>query len=118
MVCLLGITISLITAAFIAHKFVYSLNAKVVDTNYGTAGAGTSSTVDETPQYLKNSTSIKPLLDAFVLNGIPFYATWCVVASHLNVGIVLVYKAGLTNSNACFLMLSVLLCVILFYWFL
>merc|ERR1719433_1918199 len=70
------------------------------------------------PQWLRNSKSIKPLLDAFVLNGIPFYATWCVVATHLNVGIVLSYKAGLTVSNASILMLCVLLCVILFYWFL
>jgi len=117
MICLLGITISLITSAYIAHKFVYSLNAKVVDTHYGTA-AGTSSTDDEIPKWLKNSTFIKPLLSVSVLNGIPFYATWCVVASHLNVGIVLCYKAGMTNSNASILMLSVLLCVILFYWFL
>merc|ERR1711997_708983 len=50
--------------------------------------------------------------------GIPFYTTWCVVATHLNIGIVACYKLGMTNTNASILMLSVLSCVILFYWFL
>lgn len=49
---------------------------------------------------------------------ISFYATWCVVASHLNIGIALCYEGGLTNTNASLLMLCVLTTVILFYWFL
>ena len=52
---LLGITISLITAAYIAHKYMYCLSHKITapgssDENYG----ATSSNDDGTPQWLKN----------------------------------------------------------------
>merc|ERR1712083_1087786 len=58
------------------------------------------------------------LLYMFVLNGIPFYATWCVVASHLNVGIVISHQFGMEDGDTPILMLSILTCVILSYWFL
>jgi len=118
MISLLGITVCLLTAAYIAHKYMYDVNRPINAENYG-AAAGTSTEIeDTTPQWLRKSSSIRPLLFAFVVNGIPFYATWCVVASHLNVGIVICYKLGMTNTNASILMLSVLTCVILGYWFL
>lgn len=117
MVMLLGITFSLLTAAYISHKYLLTVSAIKVDANYGAATASTSLS-DETPQYFKDSPSIKGILTFTVLNGIPFYTTWCVVASHLNVGIVLCHKLGLADSTASILMLCVLLCVILTYWFL
>jgi len=111
---LLAITLCLISAAFIAHKFLYSLHDTIVDTNFGSAGA-----TDHDPlRWIKQTTGIKPALYGLVANGIPFYATWCVVASHINIGIVLQYEIGLSDDTASIVVLSILSCVILFYWFL
>jgi len=109
---LLAITLCLISAAFIAHKFLYSLHDTIVDTNY--AGA----TDQDSLRWIKQTTGIKPALYGLVANGIPFYATWCVVASHINIGIVLQYEIGLSDDTASIVVLSILSCVILFYWFL
>jgi len=117
-VFLVSISISLISAAFIAHKFMYRLRDKIVDTNYGAATPDTADSDDDALRWINKSTAIKPLLTILVLNGIPFYATWCVVASHINVGIVICHKCGLSDGNASILMLSILTCVILTYWFL
>jgi len=118
---LLSITASLIAASFIAHRYLYRASSTVVDSNYGAAGSAattaTMATADSSsaPQWLVAS---RPALFALVANGIPFYATWCVVASHLNLGIVICYEFGMAASSTSFLMLSVLSLVILFYWFL
>ena len=120
--CLICIAASLVSSAYIAHKymFVHLVKVRRIDSNYG----GVS---DEDPddaksghaeEWLAQSKGIKPLIYIFVLNGVPFYATWTVVATHLNIGTALCYKGGMTNTNASILMLSILTCVILFYWFL
>ena len=106
------IAISLLATAFIAHKYIFiTLENATMNSNYG----GVESD-EENEQWINKSKSIRTLIYIFVLNGIPFYATWTVVASHLNIGIALCYKVGMTNTNASILMLSILTCVILFYW--
>ena len=122
-VILVLVATSLITASYIAHKYMFidSVSSiKQANDSYGGVDADDQEINDASSNYqwLDKSPSIRPLIYAFVLNGVPFYTTWCVVASHLNVGIVLCYKAGLTNTNASILMLSILTCIILFYWFL
>merc|ERR1712228_272420 len=121
--CLICIAASLVSAAYIAHKYMFVHLSKMrrVDSNYG--GVSDQDPDDENnkttaPKWLQQSKVIKPLIYVFVLNGVPFYATWTVVATHLNVGVALCYKGGMTNTNASILMLSILTCVILFYWFL
>jgi len=122
-VILVCVTTALIIASYIAHRYMLVDSApsiKQANDNYGGVDAdeGEINESSSNYQWLDKSKSIRPLIYGFVLNGVPFYTTWCVVASHLNVGIALCYKAGLTNTNASFLMLSILTCVILFYWFL
>merc|ERR1712154_694231 len=101
----------LITSAYIAHKYIFIDTNKTITNeqnqgdNYGALAPSDDN--DITPKWLSNSKSIKPLIYILVLNGIPFYATWCVVATHLNIGISLCYKGGMTNTAASFLMLSV-----------
>lgn len=73
MVMLLGITFSLLTAAYISHKYLFTVSAIKVDANYG-AATGSTSLSDETPQYFKDSPSIKGILTFTVLNGIRMYS--------------------------------------------
>jgi len=115
-IILIGIATGLIISAYIAHKYMF------IDINRMIPGADDYPDYGDTadPNWITSSKTIKPLIYIFVLNGIPFYGTWCVVASHLNVGISLCYKLGLglTNTETSFLMLSILTCIILFYWYL
>jgi len=114
-VCLLSISLCLISAAYIAHRFMHRVHDKIVDTNYGAASPDDDG---DALRWLQKSKGIKPALYLLVVNGIPFYATWCVVASHLNVGIVIRHEFGVSDGTTSILMLSLLSCVILFYWFL
>jgi len=124
-ILLVGIATGLIISGYIAHKYMFIAINKMATVNdtYGGVGNNDAQQQQQSPsqknaKWLDNAKSIKPFIYAFALNGIPFYATWCVVASHLNVGIALKYEGGMTNTNASFLMLSILTCVILFYWYL
>lgn len=128
-ISLVCITIGLITAAYLAHKYLFAASFQVgADPSYQEATTpsygGVDSTVQQAdseafPKWLTGSRTIRLWLYATVCNGIPFYATWCVVASHLNVGIALCHKTGLGLSETAtsFLMLSILTCVILTYWY-
>jgi len=113
--CIAG---GLVISAYIAHKYMFvDTNTMIVNgDNYG--GVSNDGGSNNDYKWLDSAKSIRPLLYIFVLNGVPFYATWCVVASHLNIGIALCYKAGITNTNTSFLMLSILTCIIFFYWYL
>eukprot|EP00484_Ammonia_sp_Unknown_P021671 CAMPEP_0197025560 /NCGR_PEP_ID=MMETSP1384-20130603/5846_1 /TAXON_ID=29189 /ORGANISM="Ammonia sp." /LENGTH=308 /DNA_ID=CAMNT_0042454099 /DNA_START=76 /DNA_END=1002 /DNA_ORIENTATION=- len=118
---LILIATSLITSAYIAHKYMFvDINKTLVPTdNYGGVDQD-DEPQDVQPQksWIDASTSIKPLIYGLVLNGIPFYATWTVIASNLNFGIALCHKSGMTDRNASILSLCVLTCIILFYWYL
>jgi len=105
-VFILGIAIPLLVAAYIALAYMHRVARTVVSDNYGMS------------KWLANSSTIKGLLYGLVLNGVCFYATWCVVASHVGWGIALVHAAGYDDSTVCFLMLSILTAIILVYWFL
>lgn len=125
-VFILGISIPLVVASYIAHDYLHRVaSTAVVSEDYGASNANNSdefdaesSLTESIPKWLVDSSTIKPLLYIFVANGIAFYATWTVVASHLGVGIALCHGAGLSNTATSFLMLSILSCIILFYWFL
>jgi len=115
------IAAGLVTSAVIAHKFLYELdvtNPQSYD-GYGTAADSSPRSSEDGEKWLTSSKWTRMGLYIAVCNGIPFYATWTVVASHLNVGIALVHggEHALSESAASFLMLSILTVVILAYWF-
>jgi len=118
-VILIAATLCLIVTAYIAHKYMY-VNVErrnVVVNGYG--GVRDDDRAPNPAAWLDNASKWNvSLLYGLVLNGVPFYGTWTVVASNLNFGIALCYKAGMENQAASLLMLSILTCVILFYWFL
>ena len=53
---------------------------------------------------------------SLVINGIAFYSTWVSIASLLNLAIVMAYKSGVNQENACTVVLSLLACGIV-AWF-
>jgi hypothetical protein len=118
---LIGIAVCLIVAAFKAHMYLLVDIAKTVQMprdNYGGLDQDDQPDADVStvPRWLRHSQCIKVALYALVLNGIPFYATWTVVASCLNFGILLAYEANVSESVASVAMQIVLTCIILFYW--
>mmetsp|Transcript_36234 Transcript_36234/g.31970 ORF Transcript_36234/g.31970 Transcript_36234/m.31970 type:complete len:308 (-) Transcript_36234:242-1165(-) len=112
------IAAGLVISAYIAHKYMFVDSNTMIVNNGDNYGGVANNNRQSEYKWLDSAKSIRPLLYIFVLNGVPFYATWTVTASHLNIGIALCHKAGMTNTNASFLMLSILTCVILFYWYL
>ena len=124
------ITIPLIISAFISHKYmlidIYKPLTPIQNADdYGGLDSEPQKNQNQNqnnksivPRYIIDNNGVKSWIYGTVLNGIPFYATWCVVASHLNIGIALCYKGGMSNEGASFLMLSILTCVIFFYWYL
>jgi len=125
-VFILGITIPLLVAAYIAHDVLFrAASTSVVTAKYGASTANNSDEfetenawTESVPKWLSTSPALRSSLYFLVANGIPFYATWCVVASHLAIGIALCHGAGLSDTATSFLMLSILTAVILGYWFL
>ena len=127
MIFLMFASTSLLVSAYMTHDYMHRVAWTSVDGNYGSIddheAQGITVTTDMTEglpirQWILQSTSIRLLLYAFVVNGIPFYATWCVIATHLNIGIVFVYEGGMYDTAASILMLSILTICIGFYMFL
>jgi len=115
-VVLLGIACGLITAAVLSHVYVFSDGG---DDEQGAYRPFADEAETRRPWLSGDAAKIhRPLIFALVLNGIPFYATWTVIATNLNIGVVLCYKQGLGNQTASLLMLSILTAIILCYWFL
>ena len=123
-VLLLGMTMALAISASFAHHYMYRVDCAEVTAKAGISTANSNdfeagnSSTQSTPKWLTDSKYTKPLLSMIVVNAIAFYATWCVVASHLSVGIVICYKLGMAQDSTSILMLCILTAVILFYWFL
>eukprot|EP01084_Bolivina_argentea_P200630 343062_1 len=72
--------------------------------------------VQEIPYWL--SDQVQCVLIALVLNGIAMYTQWLVIASCLDLGVILCFKAGVANETASFVSLGVLCPFLFVYWIL
>ena len=118
MICLLLIWIVLILCGYCAHYWLmYEIPCAL-------SQGASENILDKYPQSLilsfqrgNNCCGERQLLYAFVLNGIPIYATWTTIAASINVSVVFRYTLELSNNGAVTVGLIILISNILVYWF-
>eukprot|EP01083_Nonionella_stella_P130791 397023_1 len=93
-IILICVAIALISAAYSAHKYMFVNIQRTISSSVDAADDDQQQSQNTINlKWLTNSQGIKTWIYVLVMNGVPFYATWTVIAAHLNIGIILTHKA-------------------------